>query len=149
MEKKDKKTEEQVAQNQPANTPPDAPAAPVGKRNPAEVEIVEPEEINDFYDFVDFEWEGLSYNTTLPKKYTSRKRYEVPNPKMLKAFIPGTIQKVFVVDGAKVKQNEKLLILEAMKMKNNIVAPFAGVVKKVYVKQSQQVTKNELLIELV
>jgi len=117
------------------------------KKNPSDVEIVETEEISDFYDIVSFNWEGTSYNTTLSKKYSIKKKYEIPNHKHVKAFIPGTIQKVYVADGDKVKFNDKLLVLEAMKMKNNLLAPFAGVIKKVYVKQGAQVAKNEILVE--
>jgi len=118
------------------------------KKNPLDVEIVEPEEINDFYNFVDFGWEGTTYNTTISRKHALKKKYEIPNPKLIKAFIPGTIQKVFVTDGTKVKKDEKLIVLEAMKMKNNLLAPFAGEVKKVHVKQGQLVAKNQVLVEL-
>ena len=120
---------------------------PKEKKNPSDVEIVETEEINDFYDVVSFNWEGTSYNTTLNKKYATKKKYEIPNAKHIKAFIPGVIQKIYVKDGDKVKFNDKLLVLEAMKMKNNLLAPFAGVIKKVNVKQGAQVTKNEILVE--
>lgn len=138
--------QEVIKENTPAQEVPEIPISE-GKKNPAEVEIVDPENINDYYEFTDFNWDGTSYNTTLPKKFASKKKYELPNPKILKAFIPGQIQKVFVSDGDKVKKDDKLVILEAMKMKNNIMAPFAGQIKKVYVKQGQQVTKNEILIE--
>ncbi|OPZ98239.1 MAG: 2-oxoglutarate carboxylase large subunit [Bacteroidetes bacterium ADurb.Bin408] len=144
-EKTSKKPED-VKNNTPAVEKPER-LKPSGKKNPSDVEIVDPEYINDYYDFIDFNWDGTSYNTTLPKKFTTKKKYELPNPKFIKAFIPGLIQKVFVSDGDKVKKDDKLLILEAMKMKNNIMAPFAGKIKKVYVKQGQQVTKSEILIE--
>ena len=117
------------------------------KKNPSDVDIVEPEEINDYYDVVSFNWDETTYNTTISKKFANKKKYEIPNPKQVKAFIPGTIQKVFVSDGSRVKFNDKLLVLEAMKMKNNLLAPFAGVIKKVYVKQGAQVSKNEILVE--
>lgn len=118
------------------------------KKNPSDVELVETEEISEYYNLVDFNWESTSYNTTISKKYAGKKKYEMPNPKLIRAFIPGIIQKIYVTDGKKVKQNEVLLVLEAMKMKNNLLAPFDGVIKKVYVKQGAQVTKSEILIEL-
>lgn len=118
------------------------------KKDPATVEIVNPEEIDDFYDFVNFSLEGTSYKTTINNKFSKRAKYELPNAKKIRAFIPGTIQKVYVKDGAKVKMKDKLLVLEAMKMKNVLIAPMAGVVKKVYVKQGAHVAKNEILVEL-
>jgi biotin carboxyl carrier protein len=46
-----------------------------------------------------------------------------------------------------VERNDKLLILEAMKMKNIIYAPFDAKIKKVYVKEGEMVPKSALLIE--
>jgi biotin carboxyl carrier protein len=48
-----------------------------------------------------------------------------------------------------VKAGELLLILEAMKMKNRILSPRDGVVKKINVKTGNIVAKNLVLIELV
>ena len=56
--------------------------------------------------------------------------------------------KVFVKEGHKVKAGEKLLVLQAMKMDNLLVAFRDGVVKKVNVKQGDVVIKRQLLIEL-
>ncbi len=51
-------------------------------------------------------------------------------------------------EGQKVKEGTKLLILEAMKMKNIVVAPVTGTIKTIYVKEGLHVPKQELLIEL-
>jgi biotin carboxyl carrier protein len=88
------------------------------------------------------------YKTLLTKKFRERKHYEPANPKLLLAFIPGTIQSVFVKPGQKVKKGDKLVGLEAMKMINEILAPFNGVVAKVNVKVGERVPKNEVLVEL-
>lgn len=92
--------------------------------------------------------EGVEYNTLLTKKYQERKAYEEPNLNKIEAFISGTIRQVFVKDGAKVKEGDVLLSLEAMKMNNLIKAPANGVIKKVYVKEDEHVTKGDLLVEL-
>ena len=89
----------------------------------------------------------VNYKTTLTKKYLNRKPYKPPNVKEIKAFIPGTIREVFVKRKAKVKANDKLLILEAMKMKNVLRAPVDGAIKSVNVKVGQSVSKNHILIE--
>ncbi len=128
--------------------PEDVQVTPTGKKDPAAVEIVHPEEIDDYYDFVNFSLEDTSYKTTLNKKFTKRKKYEIPDLKKVKAFIPGTIKKVFVKEGDKVSENDKLLELEAMKMKNILIAPMDGRIKKVNVKQGARVAKNEILVEL-
>jgi biotin carboxyl carrier protein len=46
-----------------------------------------------------------------------------------------------------VKENEQLLILEAMKMENSILSPRDGIIKSISVAKSQAVDKGQLLIE--
>jgi biotin carboxyl carrier protein len=92
--------------------------------------------------------DNVKYKTRLTRKYNARKAYNPASPGNVLSFIPGTILKVTVKDGQKVKKGEKLLELEAMKMANNIIAPIDGVVHKVYVKQGDLVTKNFLLVEI-
>jgi biotin carboxyl carrier protein len=95
-----------------------------------------------------FNYDGWEVNTRFTKKFANRKPYTPPNPKMMNAFIPGTIVKVFVKDKAKVKKGEQLLLLQAMKMNNAILAPMDGVIKKVHVKNGEVVVKNQLLVEM-
>lgn len=66
---------------------------------------------------------------------------------LIKAPMPGLIIDLKITDGQEVKQNEPLLILEAMKMENIIKSPGDGVVKSVKVKKGQSVEKNQVLIE--
>ena len=92
--------------------------------------------------------DNVEYRTTLTKKYRDRVKYQPLDPKKIVAFIPGTIVDVFVKKGKKVAEGDKLMNLEAMKMVNEVAAPFDGKVKKVYVKKGDLVSKNQLLIEL-
>lgn len=88
------------------------------------------------------------YTTQLTKKYARRKAFVPESPKIVKAFIPGTIREIPVVKGQEVKRGDKLLILEAMKMMNVVTAMTNGRIKDIKVKSGQVVTKNELLLEL-
>lgn len=65
----------------------------------------------------------------------------------IKAPMPGLILEISVNEGQKVKENEALLILEAMKMENVINSPRDGIIKSISVKQGETVDKNSLLIE--
>ena len=65
----------------------------------------------------------------------------------IKAPMPGLILEVSVTVGQEVKENEPLMILEAMKMENSILSPRAGIVKSISVSKSQAVEKGQLLIE--
>lgn len=97
-------------------------------------------------EFEDFTVEEFRYKTKLTEKYKNRKAYEIPNEKELKAFIPGTIQKVLLAAGSKVKEGDVILILEAMKMYNQITAPFDGKIKKILVKEGDRVSKDALMV---
>lgn len=92
--------------------------------------------------------EGVEYTTFLTKKYQARKPYQEPDNTNIVAFISGTIREVFVESGAKVKEGDQLLSLEAMKMNNLIIASQDGVVDKIYVKEGALVVKNQLLVKL-
>ncbi|MEX1019575.1 MAG: biotin/lipoyl-containing protein [Litorilinea sp.] len=66
----------------------------------------------------------------------------------VKAPIPGLVVKILAEVGTPVEDGQPLLLLEAMKMENEIRAPRAGVVKKVEVVAGQRVEQNALLIVL-
>jgi len=91
--------------------------------------------------------EGV-FKTHSTRKYDMREPYKPLNDKIITAFIPGTIRDVFTSTGKKVKKGEILLILDAMKMENQLCAPFDGVIKKVNVLKGDTVTKNQVLVEL-
>ncbi len=64
----------------------------------------------------------------------------------VKAPIPGLVVKVLIEPGAAVEEEQPLLILEAMKMENEIRSPRSGVVKKVEVAAGQRVEQNAVLV---
>ena len=91
--------------------------------------------------------EYAKYRTTLTEKFLKRKAYQEKDPRMVLAFIPGTIRKIVVSEGDVVNKGDLLLTLEAMKMKNRILSPMDGTIRKVNVKTGNIVPKNEVLIE--
>lgn len=92
--------------------------------------------------------EGGTYETQLTKKYRLRKPYEKDNPRIIKAVIPGVIERIETTVGAKVKKGVPLMILEAMKMHNRIASPFDGAVKAICVAAGEKVSKGQVLIEI-
>ncbi len=66
----------------------------------------------------------------------------------VKAPMPGNIMKVNVKAGASVKKGDVLVVLEAMKMENDICAPQDGVVASVEVTQGATVETDALLVTL-
>jgi len=91
--------------------------------------------------------DDVYYKTEVPESYKNRKAYAPLNIKELTAAIPGTILDIFVKKGDEVEAEQKVLSLEAMKMKNIITYPIDGKVKKIHVKSGDIVTKNQLLME--
>lgn len=59
--------------------------------------------------------------------------------------MPGNILAVNVSVGAAVKAGDVLLVLEAMKMENDIVAPCDGTVKQILVQKGSTVATDDLL----
>lgn len=88
-----------------------------------------------------------TYKTLYTKKYMNRKQWEKPDIKKVLAYIPGTVQKLYVKNRQKVNEGDKLLLLEAMKMRNIIIAPVTGKIKKVHVKEGNTVAKNVCMVE--
>ncbi|MBP1559690.1 MAG: biotin/lipoyl-binding protein [Oscillospiraceae bacterium] len=63
----------------------------------------------------------------------------------VKAPMPGTILDVKVSVGDSVAEGQVLMVLEAMKMENDIVAPKAGTVASISVKKGDTVNSDDLL----
>ena len=66
----------------------------------------------------------------------------------IKAPMPGKVINVVVKEGDKVNKGDAILILEAMKMENVLKAENDCSIKKVHVSSSENVEKNQVLIEL-
>lgn len=64
----------------------------------------------------------------------------------ISAPMPGTILDIKVSEGQKVKAGDILLILEAMKMENEIVSPKDGVVNKIHTSKSSTVSTGDALV---
>lgn len=87
------------------------------------------------------------YETRLTKKFLRRKPYVPKDPRRMAAFIPGAITAVRVQAGDRVTRGQSLLILEAMKMQNDITAPGPGTIKAVHVAPGDSVARGQLLVE--
>ena len=75
-------------------------------------------------------------------------KWETPDPNHIYSFIPGTIIDIFVKPREKVKEAETLLLLEAMKMQNQVRMPFDGEIVKIYVKKDDVIPRRHLMLEI-
>ncbi|MBN2610536.1 MAG: biotin/lipoyl-binding protein [Bacteroidales bacterium] len=97
---------------------------------------------------------GVSYSFTVesPISYLRKKylaKHQTKNKvEMVIAPMPGKIIDLLVEENAEIKVGEPVLILEAMKMQNEISSHVGGKVKKIHVKQNDSVAKDDVLIEI-
>ena len=62
--------------------------------------------------------------------------------------IPGLINKIFVQKGDKIQNGDKLCILEAMKMENEIKSNQDGIIKNIYIKEGMNINKDQIMMEI-
>lgn len=68
--------------------------------------------------------------------------------KAVYAPMAGNILSIKVRLGDRVQKGDTLVILEAMKMENEVVAPMDGVVKEIKVSENQGVESNQILVKI-
>ena len=68
--------------------------------------------------------------------------------KTMLAPMAGTILRILVKEGQRVKKGENLIVLEAMKMENEIVADEDGVIRSILVKANDSVESDQPLLIL-
>lgn len=90
---------------------------------------------------------GGKYRTTFTRKFENRKVWSKPNANHIKSYIPGTISELFINEGDIVKKGDKLLILEAMKMYNTIIAPHDAMIRRIHIRVGDKIPKGFLIIE--
>ncbi|MCH7760275.1 biotin/lipoyl-binding protein [candidate division TA06 bacterium] len=96
---------------------------------------------------------GKQFILEEPKSSEEQKFEKEPSSREVKkavvsATMPGKVVKVEVSLGERVEKNQSLVILEAMKMENEIRSPISGKVIKVFVSENDQVNAGASLIEL-
>lgn len=111
--------------------------------NPYEVEVQEVGGANS----------NVSTATKTMKKTISHQAVRTSQPKPnssgdVAAPMPGTVLKVKVAVGDTVKKGQVLLILEAMKMENEIVSPIDGKVALLTAEAGKSVTAGEVMVSI-
>lgn len=122
-------------------------------------------QVNSFEDnIVEVDVNGSVYQVELAKEVKTTKtpklvrskpvptKEEKPKPasglSKVIAPLPGTIFKILLKEGEEVKKGQAILILEAMKMENNILAEKDGIVSKILVAEGNAVLQGDILVEI-
>jgi len=89
-----------------------------------------------------FKIEKKSVSQILGEKGTRPKKRDI------KTSMPGKIVKVFLKEGEKVKEDQAVLVLEAMKMQNEIKSPQSGIITKINLAVGDSVDAGSLLFSV-
>lgn len=100
---------------------------------------------------------GQTYQVEVPQTKAQAPRVataaaagaQTGGPKNVNSELPGTVTKINVTNGQRVKCGDVLLVIEAMKMANDIVSDVDGTVQRVAVTPGQSVNQGDLLVEMV
>ena len=86
-----------------------------------------------------------------PRAWSGRRHgaFEAEGRQQILAPMPGKIARVLVQSGEKVQAGQGLLVVEAMKMQNEIRSPKNGTVERLLVKEGQPVNAGEVLCVVV
>lgn len=87
-------------------------------------------------------------NTVMAQIKKQAEMADPKNPKQIGSPIPGSVVKVMVNLEDKVKKNDPVCVVEAMKMETEVVSPVDGVIKDILVKEMDNVKAGQLLVEL-
>ncbi len=101
-------------------------------------------------DAVFLDGKEVDFNFRLAPQIIGKKESMASKKKAaIRAAIPGKIVEVKCAVGEIVKDQQCLLVLESMKMRNEILAPIAGTVEKILVNVGDQVKTRQLLLSIL
>jgi biotin carboxyl carrier protein len=93
--------------------------------------------------------DGTDYETRLTRKVRERGPWQPVDRSVIRAEIPGLVKEVLVRPGQQVRRGDGVVVLEAMKMANEVQAVWAGTVSSVEVEVGQSVPKGTVLVRLL
>ena len=95
-------------------------------------------------------WHSFTVETpiSLKRKKFLESQAEPSSKASISAPMPGKIVEILVENGSEVKEGEAIIILEAMKMQNEIISHVNGKVTNIAVKKDDTVMKDDLMIEI-
>lgn len=92
--------------------------------------------------------DDFDYSTFSTPAFDKKTKWSQPDDRYIGAIIPGTIVDIFVKVGDKVKAGDNMLVIEAMKMNNQITFDRDGIVDQILVSKGSVVSKGQTLIIL-
>ena len=97
---------------------------------------------------ITFHVDGTDYETHGTRTWRERRPWSPEDRTAVTTLIPGLILEVLVRPGQQVERGQGVVVLEAMKMANQVESPWAGTVRRILVEVGQNVPKGTVLVEL-
>ena len=93
----------------------------------------------------------FNFGVADPLRYQAQalsKQLQAAGPRIVRAPMPGRVVKILVASGTEVEAGQGLVVIEAMKMENELKSPSSGRVSSVWVTEGSAVENNAALITL-
>ena len=93
---------------------------------------------------------SFEYEVRDPRSLGARraKAASSDGPKKIKAPMPGKVVRIVAPEGTQVEAGQGVIVIEAMKMQNELKSPKAGVVKKIHAAEGATVNAGDALAEI-
>lgn len=101
-----------------------------------------------FYELNGMPRECVVVDKALGKEVAAKIKGEPGNPKHINAPLPGMISEIAVKVGDEVKEGDKIVVLEAMKMLTTVSATEDGVISEILLQKGQSADTGDLLVKL-
>jgi biotin carboxyl carrier protein len=94
--------------------------------------------------------ESFAYEVRDPRSLGSRraKAGSQDGPKKIKAPMPGKVVRIVAAEGSQVEAGQAVIVIEAMKMQNELKSPKVGTVKKIHATEGATVNAGDTLAEI-
>src|SRR5437763_13236236 len=94
--------------------------------------------------------ESFAYEVRDPRSLGARRAKAASHdgPKKIKAPMPGKVVRIIAAEGTKVESGQGVIVIEAMKMQNELKSPKTGTVKKVLTSVGATVNAGDALAEI-
>ena len=91
----------------------------------------------------------IDFNFRSSPRLLAKKNLGASKGAKIEAAIPGKIVEIKVGEGDEVADQQCLLVLESMKMRNEILSPISGIIERVAVNVGDQVKSKQLLMKII
>lgn len=94
--------------------------------------------------------ESFAYEVRDPRSLGARraKAASSDGPKKIKAPMPGKVVRIIATEGTAVEAGQGVIVIEAMKMQNELKSPKSGVIKKIMAAEGATVNAGDALAEI-